>query len=548
MPFPSDASHLLVLIAGAAALLLWGARMARTGITRAYGTRIRRYLSASAANRIVAAISGLISAMILQSSMAVALFLASFTRMGRLGTQSGLAIMLGADVGSAIVASFLSLDIKQAWPFLIAGGYVIHTIYDSRNNRGKQIGRVMLGLGLVLLSLQTLGVAAQSLSSSELLQDILTTLGRQYILTIILLSLLTWLAHSSLAMLLLLSSMVAAGVITDPEIIITMILGINIGGGIPALVLTWTESPVVRRITLGNALFRLICAIIALGLIEQMTTIYLAMPMSPALSVVGFHLMFNLALLMVCLPVIGPATRLLSLMQPDNETGAAAFGPKFLTGNFGSEPPSLAISALLRETIRIIEIVEEMLMQCVAMLKTGDTMAVNSIHELDDRLDVLYEAVKAFATNLSREDSEIGESRRSIDIITYAANLENAGDLIEKNLLDTVSSKIQSGTDFSKEGQEEIDRLFDYVKETAQVAAATAIGWEADNAALLIDRKSRFKALAKESLDNHLHRLRLGKAPSVDTSSFHMDMLGDLQRVNSLLCGIGYSVKAEKQG
>ncbi|MGD9827659.1 MAG: Na/Pi cotransporter family protein [Hyphomicrobiaceae bacterium] len=539
----SDASHLIVLIFGAAALLLWGTRMARTGITRAYGQEIRGLISSGLSNRFVAAGSGLASAAVLQSSMAVALFLASFTRLGAVSVATGLAVMLGADIGSAVVASLLTLNIKQLWPVLIAVGFVVHTAYDGRNAKGKQLGRVMLGLGLVLLALSALGVAAQNLSSSEVLQLVLVSLAGQNVLVIVIVALLTWLAHSSIAILLLVASMAAAGVLTTPELIVAIVLGINIGGGIPAILLTWSETVEARRIAVGNGLFRLLGAALAFAFIPDIAKLYAMMPEKSALAVIALHLAFNFCLVLLCLPIVGPVARLLATLIKPPENAPDDFGPKFINGNIVQYPPSLAISALLRETIRMIDLVEDMLGKSQVILMKGDRAQAGEVHHLDDRLDTLYEAIKSSATDLTREELEIGESRRAVDIISYAANLENAGDLIEKNLLDTVENKVKSSAQFSSEGEAEIVRLFGYVKETAHVAAGTAMSWELGNAQVLIGRKSEFKSLAKESLEKHLQRLRKREQKSLETSSFHLDLLGDLQRVNSLLCGIGYSVR-----
>lgn len=537
-----DASHLLLLIAGAAALLLWGTRMARTGVTRAYGSEIRRVISSGLSNRMVAAFSGLASAAILQSSMAVALFLASFSRLGAVNVETGLAVMLGADVGSAVVASLLSLNVKQYWPVLIAAGYIVHAIYDGSNGKGKQLGRVLLGLGLVLLALNALSAAARELSSSELLQQIFASLQGQSLLIVVVAALLTWLAHSSIAILLLVASMAAAGVITSPETIVALVLGVNAGGGIPAVLLTWSETSSARRITLGNLIFRFIAAISGLLLISQLAKLYLALTGYGAFGVVALHLIINLSLGLVLIWVITPFARMLEWCLPTVKESGSEFGPKFLDKNLSHATPSLAISALTGEILRMIELVEGMLGKCRDLLSTHDARLARDLHTLDDRLDILYEAVKNTATELSRGDIEVDEGRRAVDIISYAANLENAGDLIEKNLLDTLEKKIKANAMFSSVGQQEIQMLFDYVRETGRIAANIAISWKRSDAEILLQRKSELKQLAQKSLDQHLLRLRNREKNTVESSSFHIDLLSDLQRINSLICGVGYSV------
>ena len=119
----------LTMILGAATLMLWGVRMARTGVMRAYGAQIRQVLPRALANRLVALATGAGAATVLQSSIAVAVFTSTLAAIGAIPVAGGLLLLLGADAGSAVVAALLTLNLKALWPILMFVGYILHAAY-----------------------------------------------------------------------------------------------------------------------------------------------------------------------------------------------------------------------------------------------------------------------------------------------------------------------------------------------------------------------------------------------------------------------------------
>jgi phosphate:Na+ symporter len=538
----ASATYLVLLMAGGAALLLWGTHLVRDGVQRAYGAELRRLLTAGLGNRAMAAGSGALAAASLQSSTAVALLLASFARSGILGLSICLALMLGADVGSALVASVLTLDVKRFWPVFIFAGYLLYALHDQSSARRKEGGRVAFGIGLIMLGLTSMAGVSADLAGSAIIQAALGALAGEPLLAVLLLALLTWMAHSSIAILLFVASLAAAGLLADPVLIVAMVLGINVGGALPAIMLTLGEPAEARRVPIGNGLFKLAGAVAGLLLLPWLAQLYGLLPGALDFRTVVFHILFNSALLAAFIGFVGPIGRLLERFVVSAREDADRFGPIYVASAPGSIRPSLALSSLVRETLRMIDIVEAMLRQAYDMLQTNDRSRTMEIHKLDDQLDTLYEAIKSYATDLTRQDLEEAESRRAIDILSYTTGLENAGDIIDKSLIDIIAKKIRSNTTFSEEGREEIQRLYDYTLETNRLAAAVTMNWDTEDARHLLQRKRDFKRLVGESSEQHLSRLRRGEIRSLETSSYHLDIIGDFQRVNSLLAGIAYAV------
>ncbi|MCL2000592.1 MAG: Na/Pi cotransporter family protein [Planctomycetes bacterium] len=535
-------TNLLVAIAGSAALLLWGIRMARTAVTRAHGSQVRRILPWTLRNRGYAFFTGLGAAALLQSSTAVAIFLASLASTGVVPVAGGLAVMLGADVGSAVVAVLLTLNVKDSWYALILVGYAIHSVYEGSNSKAKQHGRFILGIGVVLIALTSMSQMAHQLTRNNILKIIIGSLANEPILAAVVFAILTWVAHSSVSILLLLGSLVEAGIVSNPAFLAAAILGVNLGGGIPPVLLTWRQTLTARRIVVGNALFRLIGVCVAILFVEWFGGLFELLPGTTGFKVVLSHMLFNTALAIVFIGLVPYFVSFLERILPTPPpTGEEEeFSSRYIPPIPGAFEAALPISALARETLRMVDVIQLMLRQTLDVLrmKTNPGDRVTRIRRLDDKADALYKAIRSYAIDLSKGDLSEGELKRVNSLLRYALNLENSGDVIEKSLLDISAQKAKSHRSFSDDGDAELSRLFSYISGSLQMSAEVLMSWRADMALALSHRKGEFKAMVLESSNRHIDRLRQGVSSSLETSSYHLDIINDLQRINSLITAI----------
>ena len=537
-------TYLLFLIMGAATLLLWGIRMARTSVTRAHGPWIRRWLPKTLGNRFAALATGVAAAAILQSSTAVAVFLASLASLGAVPPAGGLAVMLGADVGSAVVAALLTLNLKGVWPLLILAGYLVHTFSGENNPKTKQHGRLLLGLGMVLIALTFMAQVSGALTSHPIVLQVVASLAGEPLLAVFILAVLTWLAHSSIAILVFLASLAAAGAVADPTLVAAAVLGINLGGGVPAVVLTWRQTPAARRIILGNALFRLAGVAVCLPFLDAAGGLYAALPGGAGFRVVLLHILFNVALSIGFVGFLGRVAQALERLLPTPPpTGDEAdFAPRYIPSAAGALQTALPLSALSRETLRVCDVVQYMLEQTQDILGSPDAGGdkIARVRRLDDKVDNLYRAIRTYAIELTRSDLSEDERRRATGLLRYAANLEIVGDIVDKSLLDVSAHKAKKRWSFSEDGEAELTRLFAFVIETMQLSAEVIMSWRVDTAETLFQRKREFKIMTRDSAERHIDRLQRGVAGSLETSSYHLNIIDDLQRINTLIASIAY--------
>ena len=534
----------LTMILGAAALLLWGVRMARTGVMRMYGAQIRRVLPRALNNRIVALLTGAGAATVLQSSIAVAVFTSGLAAVGAIPVADGLLLLLGADAGSAVVAALLTLNLKALWPILMFVGYLMHSIYSDTESPFKQFGRICLGIAMILIALTFMSQVSAALAESELIRIIISSLGGELLLAALLFAILTWLAHSSIAILLFWASLVQAGITTDPALILAAVLGINFGNAVPPVIMTWNQAAPARRIVVGHGAFKLlgvIAGFIALRLIDGL---YELIPGVPGFRVVILHILFNCALIVVFTGLAEPTARLLERLFIEPSKAADDIGPKYIPGNAETigKIDILPVTALSREVLRILGTVQSMLEITLDMLLSGNCEKAQEIVRLEEKVNVLFKAVRAYAVDLTRKGVDDPDLRRITALLRYTASLENAGDVVCKTMLGIPDDMKKDGKRFSEAGKEELDRLFRFLIGNTQLAAEVIMAWHPDTAGVLVQRKRDFKAMCQESSRQHIDRLSQGVSNALESSSAHLDLISDLRWINTQVASIGYDV------
>jgi phosphate:Na+ symporter len=512
--------------------------MVRTGVMRAYGGDLRRVLGRALRRRPAAFAAGLGVTGILQSSTATALITASFAERGLMATAPALAVMLGADVGTSLVVQALSFRFDWLSPVLVLVGVVAFMV--GKSSRQRDLGRAAIGLGLMLLALHSIVDTTAPIRESATLEMMLGALAGEPLLAFVVAAGLTWLAHSSVAIILLIVSLAAGGLI-PPGLALVFTLGANLGGAIPPVLATWRGQVSARRVTFGNLTFRLIGCLLVLPFIGLVLPELLVLDSQPGRAVANFHTAFNIALAIVFLPLVGPAARLVEKLLPERVATEDPGSARYLDPTALGTPP-LAIAAAARETLRMGDTLERMLRDTLKVFETDDRNLAAAVSRNDDIVDKLHEAIKLYLTQVSQENMGEAESRRAMEIIAFTTNLEHVGDIIDKNLIELATKKIKNRLRFSEEGSRDIFALYGQVLDNLKLSLAVFIAGDVRMARQLLEQKVRFRDLEREAADRHLERLRSGRAESIETSSLHLDILRDLKRINSHLTSVAYPI------
>ncbi|MDO9434029.1 Na/Pi cotransporter family protein [Hydrogenophaga sp.] len=528
--------HLLDLLA-AIALLVWGTHLVRAGVLRVFGSNLRQFLAASMGNRFTAALSGLGVTALVQSSTATALITASFVGRGLIALPAALAVMLGADIGTALMAVLFSFDLSWLSPLFIFLGVIL---FISR--QGTQVGdfgRVLIGLGLLLLALRLIGSATGVLTQNPAVQLMLSSLTSDRMLEILLGAALAVGAYSSLAVVLLASTLALQ--VVGLDVALGIVLGANLGSGLLAVITTAKAGISTRQVPLGNLLFKVLGVCIAVWLIPLWVGFMEPLVQDPATLTVLFHLSFNLMVGAVFIGLTQPVARMVNRLLPLKDAKTALDRPNHLDPS-ALATPSLAISCAAREAMHQADIVETMLRGVVTVIRNNDAKLSKDLRKLDDVVDNLYSSIKYYLTKISRQQLSEAESRRWTDIISFTINMEQIGDTVERVLLDIEDKKIRKGRNFSDAGMAEITELHGQLIDNMRLGMSVFLNGNVRDAQKLVEEKVRFRDMEREYASTHLDRLSGMTANSIDTSALHLDLISDLKRINSHICSIAYPI------
>ncbi len=528
--------HLLNLLA-AIALLVWGTHIVRTGMLRVFGENLRHVLQRSVANRFTAALAGLGVTSLVQSSTATCLIVASFVGTGLVGTAAGLAVMLGADVGTALMVAVFSFDLSWLSPLLIFVGVVM--FISRQNTQVGRVGRVLIGLGLITLALTLIVAATKPLTASPAVRALLVALPQEVALDIVVGALLAILSYSSLAIVLLVATL-ADQALLPANVALGLVLGANVGSGILAVIVTASGGPELRRLPLGNLLFKVAGAALAIPLLGEARALLPYAVDTVQQQVVAFHVAFNVLMALTFILATGPVARMTERWLP-KKTLPESQRPRHLDP-VALATPSLAISCAAREALHQADVVETMLRGVVKVMRDNDLPLAERIRKMDDTVDELYSAIKFYLTQISREALSEREGRRWADIVSFTINMEQIGDSIERVIQDLEDKKIHKNRRFSEAGMAEICHLHERLLANLRLGMSVFLDGHVRDAQKLLEEKARFRDLEHEYAANHIARLQDNTAQSIETSSLHLDLISELKRINSHICSIAYPI------
>jgi phosphate:Na+ symporter len=459
----------LVDLGGAIALLIWGVHMVQTGITRAFGPQLRRMLSYALGNRFKAFLAGVGVTSILQSSTATGLMVTAFAAGGLVDLVPALVVMLGANVGTTLIVQVLSFDVSRVSFLLILIG--VFMFRRSGVTRTRDLGRVGIGLGLMLIALQHLLSMIIPFEDVPSLRILLGAVTTDPLIDILLAAGLTWAAHSSVAVVLLIMSFAAQAVV-PPHAAFALVLGANLGTALnPLLESGLSGDPAAKRLPIGNLINRIVGCALALALLNWIGPALVTVEPDAGRAVADFHTGFNIVLALLFFPLLKPFARLLVRLLPSRIDTADPSQPLYL--NWAAhETPSIALAGAAREALRMVDVFEAMLRGALNSLNRGDRKRVTETARLDNVLDRLDTAIKEYLTSIDTDALDDTDHRRLSEILAFSTNLEHAGDIVEKSLMPLAAKRIKRGVSFSEISRQEIREMMDRLIGNARAAAA----------------------------------------------------------------------------
>ncbi len=526
-------------------LLLFGLILIKNGVQRSFGAELRKLLSLAANNRFSAFGTGILATVMLQSATATTLLVTSFVSKAMITAPVALAIVMGGHVGSSVVAQILTFDISWLAPLLMVVGFIF---YGSRLNAGrkKQAGRMLIGIALVLMALTYIRQAADPLKQSDILPLMLDALSEDKFFAAFLGAMLAWICHSSLAVVMLLVTLVSVKAL-PVDVAAVMVLGVNIGGVMPAFIASFRDGVAAARITAADLLMRLMLVTAIFPFINLLLPVIHELSMRDlARAAVNVHMAFNLLLALITLPFVGVMTRLSRRVVKEKPQGDDPGMPLYLDER-ALDTPAVALTYASREALRIADMIEKMLRETIKIYESFDRDRARLIKVTDNNVDRLHRSLKMYLARLGQQALTEAEQERHFQILTFSTNLEHAGDIIDLNLREVPQIMADQNVAFSQEGFTEIREMFQKVIDSIRLAQTVFLSADAALARQLLQDKTKVKQAEMQTSKNHMSRLQRNVPESLASSGFHMDIIRDLRRINSMVTSVAYPI-LEKDG
>ena len=531
-------------IAGAIALLLWGAHMVQSGVQRAFGARLRAVLAGTLRNRLAALLAGIGVTTLLQSSTATALMATNFTAAGLVELVPAMAVMLGANIGTALIVTVLSFNVVVLSAPLIAGGVLLFRL--DRSAMSHDLGRVLIGLGLMLLALHQLLEALEPMASSAEVVALLGLLGAMPLLAVLLGALASWAVHSSVAVVLLIISLASHGVVGF-ESALLLVLGANLGTALNPLFEAGDGDPAARRLPLANLFNRLVGVAIAWVALAPIMTLLRGTGLGEGTSLALFHLGFNIVMALLALPSLRQIAALMTRLVPDREDTADPARPIYLD-HAALETPMMALGGAQREALRLADALEAMLTGARDALVRHDRRLVAETRAMDDTLDGLNTAIKRYLALFDEDDLSDEDRQKLHQIMVFSMNMEQAGDVLDRNLLPHATKRFKRGLLPDADSEVELVAMMDRLIANTRMAASLFVTEDANVARILAAEKVVFRRTEQNVTTRHFSHMRDGFSAASQSSALHLDLMRDMKLVNSFIVAAAAYPLLDKAG
>jgi phosphate:Na+ symporter len=531
----------LLSLVGGMALMLYGIRSSGEALQRAAGFRLRHLLTGLVRNRLLAVASGAAGTAIIQSSAATTLMLIGFVSAGLMTFRQTLGVILGADIGTTFTVQLIAFRVTDYALLLVAVGFTTTLVAHRRS--AKDIGQAVLGFGLIFLGLKVIFDGVEPLKTNALAAQLLATAGANPMLALLAAAAFSALVTSSAATIGLALALTHQGLLPLAGAV-AIVLGANIGTCMTALMASVGTTAEAKRVALAHIAFKVLGVAVAFPLIGPFTGLVSASAVDAARQVANAHTLFNVGISLLFLPFTPLAARTIEALVPDDQPGDNPFRTRYLDER-ALDQPSLALGQATREALRMADVVQAMLRDVIPVFRSEHQELLEDVERRDDQVDFLEREIKLFLARLGREAMGPDLSRREIGLISFIGNLENIGDIIDKNLMELARKRLAKGRRFSEEGWAEILEFHGMVTKNLEAALAAFAASDRALAQAVVDQRPYTRRRERELRDSHLGRLRMGLTESLDTSEVHLDILTNLKRISSHVSALVYPILEE---
>lgn len=521
------------MLVGGTALLVFSVDELSKHIQILASSRLRVWINAFAGNRFYALILGVLMSFLLSSSGAVTVILVGLANAQLLTLQQVFSVTLGASIGSTLIVQLVAFRIAEYGLVVLAAGVALSSF--AKTDRYYHIGRIFVNVGMMFFAMSLVVDSGKALESNELFQYVINYFKDRPVVSFFIAAGLTALVQSSAATIAFVMSMTVARHGTAVEAI-PWVLGANLGTTTTAYFASLNGGILGKQAALGHLLVKLVGVLLCFPLIHQLALLCAQLaPDDVSRQIAHSHTLFNVILSLLFFPFVGFGVNLVRKMVGE-KTSDTPYSFHYLDAR-SLDAPELALAQAHREILRISDIVEKMVDRCLSLFRAQGQTELDSVREMDQIVDFLNKGVKLYLTKLSQAEMTPEQVQKEFEFLLRTNDLENIGDIVDRNIISLVKKNQKKGASFSKEGWDELNTFHQQVVQCIRLSTAYFNTRDRTILSKLLLHHQHIRDLMVELSEQHVQRLHKGVKETLDTTSVHLDVLGHLQRIADLSIG-----------
>lgn len=518
--------HVAVILGavGGLALFLYGLRVLSSALKRAAGEQVRLLLERLTSKAYRGVLVGTVATGILQSSSIAMVLLIGLINAGVLSLRQGIGVMLGAEIGTSVTAQIIAFRVGDYYLPIIAVGFVLAELFRGR--RAGDVGRALLGFGLLFLGMSVMSSGLRGLAHSSAVVGLLGSLGSNVALGVVVGAGVTAVIQSSSAVTALVIAMGSSGILTLPAAI-ALVLGANIGTTVTAQIASLGVSLAARQLARTQLLVNVIGVAVCIPFVPWYAGIMASTSPLLARQIANAHTFFNVASTLAFLPLVGGlawlARRLTWGREPVVVPTTKHLADAFLAA------PAVALDRTRHEVLKTSDMTCLMIEKCRHGLFERDETSLSDVLEIESAVDALKEEIEAYLERIPADALSAHEERR-LHVLRHAiGDIERVGDQAV-NIAERGQRVLRQGYPFSDEASADLAEMFAKATALYRTALAALGAEDRDRAQQALHLEAEVDHLEKRFRDRHLQRLDEGTCQARAATLF-LEILHNLERI-----------------
>ncbi|MDD6249584.1 MAG: Na/Pi cotransporter family protein [Bacillales bacterium] len=529
---------LLALLAGIG-VFITGMDFMSSSLRRVAGPELKKLLGKMTNNRFAGIGVGASVTAIIQSSSATTVMVVGFVNAGVMTLTQATSIIMGANIGTTVTGLLVSLSSINISLYFSALAFIGVMMMFINKSSIKNIGGIIAGLGLLFIGLSLMSDAFNVEEARNMFTSLFATINFPLLL-LFLGMIFTALMQSSSAMTGLIIVMAGQGVM-NLEDALFVVLGVNIGTCVTALIATIGTSVNARRTGLIHLLFNVVGTIIFtifIWIFKNQVVSLLSHINNIQYEIALFHLFFNLVTTCLLLPFIKQLVKIAEIFIKDKEENKDNV-LKYIDERLLKTPP-IAVMQVKKEIENMASLAKQNLSLCFEGVCVHNPKNEKIITKNENQIDSMNSEITKFLIKLSPLVD--GESIKTVGSYYHVVNdIERIGDLAE-NLFDYATEMEEKGLVFSDVAMVEIKTMYSVIMEMYDIATKTFDTDEVVDLKRLSTLEQKTDELKKQFSMAHFERLSQTGC-SMELGGYFISIISNLERVGDHLVNIGYSIQ-----